>query len=1451
MKTSLRTSHIWPARVVVALLVAASLMVARHAPVLAASCVVTSTADSGAGTLRQCLSTAAQGDTITFDPTVFPPGAPATIALTDPLPVMTVGGVTIDATNAGVKLNGDGIDEANADGLVLASSNNAIYGLHLHAFHGRGILVQPGADNNQIGGALPGQRNIIEQSGNGAIHIQGNSNQVSGNWLGTEDGLTLPGVAGNAGNGIELTAGAQQNIIGGAQPGQGNVIVGSMEFGVVIQQASTMSNTVAGNYIGLNATGTAALGNAWAGVLLVNGATANVIGGDAGSGAQNYIAGNAGHGVIISGVGTDSNQLLGNYIGTDVNGAVGFGNAGHGVLVEGGAQGTVIGSGAATRNLISANRDAGIRIESAGTDHTIVRGNYIGVDATGTAALGNGDVGVDVREAATRAQIGGSGAGEGNVISGNGFDGIRLFNSGVASNTIAGNYIGLDATGTASLPNAGNGIWIGGGAAANVVGGAVEGARNVISGNDGTGVTLENTNDNRVSNNYIGLDATGLLALGNNGRGIAVRAASTRNLIGGYSPVERNVIGANADAGISLSDSGVTSNTIAGNYIGLNAAGTANLGNDYTGVSIGDGATANVIGGDADQGARNYISGNKEDGVTIRGSATAFNVVSGNSIGLDVDGTRSIYIQALVLAPGFPAPPWLWAGTQNSGVWKSADGGAHWAAANTGLTQLDVRALAVAPSGELFAGSADGVFKSTDGGANWVEVSPAGDFAVVALVVSPNYAADHTVVAAAEEYLQVSTDGGATWQRYTLAPDPGWIMTLAISPAFAADRTLFAGTDASEIFKSVDGGATWTPLAGTWADQGRITALGVSPAYATDQTIFAGIFWGGVDIGLIYRSADGGGSWAETAGQPAQVMRAFGFSPTFGAGDPTLFVGDASRGVFRSTDGGASWQNTLTALDGTTIAVSPNFGADGTVFVGSDPVGVFRSQDRGAQWVAYGDLTEQGNAGSGVVLAGGAHDNVIGGATAGERNLISHNGDAGVEILDSGTTANRVVGNYIGVSSDGLSAVGNGDSGVKIRMDASGNMVGGSTADERNIISGNRSDGVWIRGGGVNSNTVTGNYIGVDVTGMHALGNKAQGIFVGNGAAFNQIGGRAPGQRNVISGNGKAGVQIESGHQNLVQGNYVGVNANGSGAVPNAWNGIALGDGAQGNQIGGATAGEGNLISGNSNYGVALYDEGTLYNVVLGNRIGTDATGNLAVPNQESGVELRGGPAMNTIGGLNPTVGSGCTGACNLISGNGSSGVLLIDQETMSNTVSGNYIGTNLSGSVALPNADGVRLEYGASHNMIGGAAAGVGNLIAHNTAVGVLVNDATTLANTIAHNRIYSNTQTGIDLSNGGNAELVAPVIITVTNGGMVVGTACANCTVEAFSDAAGQGRVFEGSAVANGAGQFTFQATRLLTGPQLTTTATDASGNTSEFSPPFAMPAQTAHVYLPMIKK
>jgi photosystem II stability/assembly factor-like uncharacterized protein len=57
-------------------------------------------------------------------------------------------------------------------------------------------------------------------------------------------------------------------------------------------------------------------------------------------------------------------------------------------------------------------------------------------------------------------------------------------------------------------------------------------------------------------------------------------------------------------------------------------------------------------------------------------------------------------------------------------VWKSADGGAHWAAANTGLTQLDVRALAVAPSGELFAGSADGVFKSTDGGANWVEGQP-------------------------------------------------------------------------------------------------------------------------------------------------------------------------------------------------------------------------------------------------------------------------------------------------------------------------------------------------------------------------------------------------------------------------------------------------------------------------------------------------------------------------------------------------------------------------------------------------------------------------------------------------------------------------------------------------------------------------------------------------------
>jgi hypothetical protein len=164
----------------------------------------------------------------------------------------------------------------------------------------------------------------------------------------------------------------------------------------------------------------------------------------------------------------------------------------------------------------------------------------------------------------------------------------------------------------------------------------------------------------------------------------------------------------------------------------------------------------------------------------------------------------------------------------------------------------------------------------------------------------------------------------------------------------------------------------------------------------------------------------------------------------------------------------------------------------------------------------------------------------------------------------------------------------------------------------------------------------------------------------------------------------------------------------------------------------------------------------------------------------------------------------------------------------INNTLKGNYIGTDISGAAPLANAShGIKIEN--SHlNQIGGAAAADGNLIANNGGDGVYVGPGA-VSNAIRRNSIHTNTGLGINNDLGGNAEL-APPVITVT--GYPGGTACPNCTVDVYSDDSSEGRTYEGTVTANGSGNW--QLLVLPAGPYVTATATDAGGNTSEFSSP-----------------
>lgn len=428
---------------------------------------------------------------------------------------------------------------------------------------------------------------------------------------------------------VTISGGATANTVGGTTAAARNIISGSAFQGVFIRDAGTRENVIIGNFIGLNATGTAALSNRWAGVEIFGGAQSNRIGGFT-AGERNVISGNGGQGVAFSGAGTRGNDVAGNFVGLNPAGTAALPNGGTGVEAFSGAAANQIGGATAgAGNVISGNTFHGIVLSGAGVNDHFIAGNFIGVNAAGTAALPNGGVGVGIWSGAQSNRIGGVGAG--NVISGNANQGVVVANSGTRGNVVSGNYIGVNATGTAALGNAWAGVNLFGGPDSNLIGGTAPGAGNLISGNGGQGVLLQDagTRNNLVQGNLIGLNVAGTAALPNAWSGVEFYNGPAANVIGGVGAA-RNFISGNGNYGVSLNN-GSAANVVQGNTIGLNVANSAAVPNSYAGVALFAGAVSNQIGG-VSFGAANLISGNTFDGVQMFDAATSNNTVRGNSM---------------------------------------------------------------------------------------------------------------------------------------------------------------------------------------------------------------------------------------------------------------------------------------------------------------------------------------------------------------------------------------------------------------------------------------------------------------------------------------------------------------------------------------------------------------------------------------------------------------------------------------------------------------------------------------------------------------------------------------------------------------------------------------------------------------------------------------------------
>jgi len=554
--------------------------------------IVNNTLNSGSGTLRDAIWQANQtstSDTIIFNIPLTDPGSNNgifTITLFESLPAIINGPVFIDGgsqtlstgnTNpAGPEIHITTMDTLTY-GFCLYSWQNRIDGLCITGFKTGIIIYGEYAQNNFVTNCYIG----ADPSGK----------------------YRFPNVTG-----IYISK-AKNTII------ENNLISGNTDAAIVLNGKGTTNNQIRGNKIGVDSSGKQILFNN-KGIVMKSLANGNIIGGTALS-DRNIISGNLEIGIYIEAC--DSNLVFGNLIGTDITGnnKVSSGDTliqGNGIEFNTVASHNRLGgSNPGERNVISGNKVYGV-VYYGNCNNNTTEGNLIGTDISGTVPLPNA-TGVCLDCGSNHNRI------LGNVISGNQSYGIFFVTRATSFNTCSGNMIGLNITGTDTVPNE-IGLVIGTGSSDNLIGGETAGERNTISGNRQSGIMVTNhlTVKNMIKGNFVGTDLSGSFALGNK-YGIMMTTFS------GQTTVENNIISGNHSEGVILYEH-ADSNVITNNSIGTSFLGDF-LGNGGNGIVIYQESCHNRIGG---AGNENTIANNGENGILVIDNGSFNNTVSANSI---------------------------------------------------------------------------------------------------------------------------------------------------------------------------------------------------------------------------------------------------------------------------------------------------------------------------------------------------------------------------------------------------------------------------------------------------------------------------------------------------------------------------------------------------------------------------------------------------------------------------------------------------------------------------------------------------------------------------------------------------------------------------------------------------------------------------------------------------
>ncbi|HVD96854.1 MAG TPA: T9SS type A sorting domain-containing protein [Cytophagaceae bacterium] len=503
----------------------------------------------------------------------------------------------------------------------VSSSGNVAFG------NQQGIEIVS-SNNITIGGTLYAARNIISgNTQNGIVVTTCTTLVIKGNFIGL--GLDGTTALANAQSGILLQNPTASVTIGGLTAQERNIISSNNSRGV--SAANSAGITFQNNYIGTDSTGMLARGNSQSCIDLSN-CTTVLIGGTTYN-ARNILCSSLnGNGISMSNCST-SVVVKGNFIGMAKDGNTVLANKTNGMLIQTSTPITIGGSTLPERNLVSGNLASGIVTNNVGA--TSIQNNYVGVDSTGMLAKGNAQIGINV-STATSLIVGGIGVG--NIVSSN-RDGVII--SAAPALSFKSNYVGMAVDGTTSLGNTQRGVLIQT-SPGSLIGGAVLGERNIISNNAQQALEINNCASSIIYNNYIGVDATGLLNKGNGQNGIVVSTCANIQ-IGGGSSTTRNICSGNGQDGI-LINGDCPNAVIKSNFCGVGADGLTVIANAQSGIHFGGGNSDGATIGGSNFMDRNVCSGNgytttanSRDGIRIEGGSKS-HIIKGNYCGVDSTG---------------------------------------------------------------------------------------------------------------------------------------------------------------------------------------------------------------------------------------------------------------------------------------------------------------------------------------------------------------------------------------------------------------------------------------------------------------------------------------------------------------------------------------------------------------------------------------------------------------------------------------------------------------------------------------------------------------------------------------------------------------------------------------------------------------------------------------------